>query len=133
MLFVTLVVPTDAQAAIYEVHACRLPSGAPAPAHGWTTTTDPPPGAVSEINCPGGAMTSQPAAGQHNQGSMLGFSFTAPSGTTIAGYDRHADGVAASTRPDYWAYAEFGTLGWSRRRCCDRSVQRLRRIHGGLV
>jgi hypothetical protein len=110
-LLATSIAPTDARSAIYEVNACRLPSGAPAPAHGWTTTSDYRPGAVSQINCPGGAMTSQPAAGQHNHGSLLGFSFTAPSGTAIAGYDRHADGVADSTiGPTYWSYGEFGTL-----------------------
>jgi hypothetical protein len=110
-LLATSIVPTDARSAIYEVHACRLPSGTPAPAHGWTTTSAYGPGAVSQINCPGGAMTSHPAAGEHNQRSLLGFSFTAPSGTTIAGYDRHADGVADSTiGPTYWSYGEFGTL-----------------------
>jgi hypothetical protein len=56
-------------------------------------------------------MTSQPAAGQHSNGSLLGFSFTAPSGTAIVGYDRHADGVADSAiGPTYWSYGEFGTL-----------------------
>ena len=111
VLLATAIVSPDARSAIYEVHACRLPSGAPAPAHGWTTTSAYGPGALSRINCPGGAMTSQPAAGDHNQKHLLGFSFTAPTGTTIAGYDRHADGVADATMgPTYWSYGEFGTL-----------------------
>ncbi len=110
-LLATSIVPTGAQSAIYEVHACRLPSGAPAPAHGWTTTSAYGPGAVSQINCPGGAMTSQPAAGQHNQNTLHGFSFTAPPGTSIEGLDRQADGVADSViGRTYWSYGEFGTL-----------------------
>ena len=59
-----------ASAATYEVHACRLPSGAPAPAHGWTTVTRSP-GAASQINCPGGAMTSQPRRRPAQRGHPL--------------------------------------------------------------
>jgi hypothetical protein len=113
LLVVTTVFPGHASAGIYEVHACRLPSGAPAPADGWTTTSPSGPGAISEINCPGGAMTSQPAAGAHNKGYLLGFLFTAPPGTTIAGYNRFVDGavntVLGNTPPWRWEYGEFGT------------------------
>jgi hypothetical protein len=98
-----------AHAATYEVSACRLPSGAPAPAYGWATYGPGP----SRINCPGGAMTSQPPAGQHTVGSMFGFVFTAPPGTTIANYERHADGdttqVPGAPPPWNWGYSEFGT------------------------
>lgn len=113
LLVLTSACATDASAAVYEVHACRLPSGASAPAHGWTITSGSGPGAVSAINCPGGAMTSRPADGQHIKGTLLGFSFTAPPGTTIASYDRQAEGainqVDGGPPPWDWAYGEFGT------------------------
>jgi hypothetical protein len=109
VLLVTSVLAANARAATYEVSACRLPAGAPAPAHGWTTYG----AGVSRINCPGGAMTSQPPAGQHSAGSLFGFVFTAPPGTTIAGYERHADGdtkqVPGGPPPWSWLYGEFGT------------------------
>ena len=76
-LVLTLAVSASASAATYEVHACRLPSGAPAPANGWTTYGQR---AVSQIRCPGGAMTSTSADGQHSAGSLLGFAFAAPTG-----------------------------------------------------
>lgn len=109
VLLGTCVLASAARAATYEVNACRLPSGAPAPAYGWTTYGQ----GASRIKCPGGAMTSQPAAGQHSVGSLFGFVFTAPPGTTIAGYERHADGdttqVPGGPPPWSWVYGEFGT------------------------
>jgi hypothetical protein len=106
--------PADATAASYEVHACRLPSGTAAPAHGWTTTTAFGPGAISKIDCPGGAMTSRPANGEHNIGYLLGFSFTAPANTAIVGYNRHAEGLVNTVwggpPPWRWQYGEFGTV-----------------------
>lgn len=117
LLLATSIGAAAASAATYEVHACRLPSGAPAPAHGWTTTSAFGPGTVSEINCPGGSMTSRPATGEHNEGYLLGFSFTAPAGTTIAGYNRHAEGavntVPGGPPPWRWLYGEFGTTAGS--------------------
>lgn len=111
LLVVTFVFSSEASAATYEVHACRLPSGEPAPAHGWTTYGLQ---AASQIGCPGTAMTSRPLDGQHTPGTLLGFAFTAPVGTTIAGYERHADGdtttVAGAPPPWDWAYGEFGTF-----------------------
>ena len=109
-LLVTSIGAADALGAVYEVHACRLPSGAPAPAHGWTPTSAS--GAVSEIDCPGGAMTLRPTAGEHNKGGLLGFTFTAPPGTTIVSYNQHAEGAVNTVwgvpPPWHWEYGEFG-------------------------
>jgi hypothetical protein len=117
VLLMTWIGAADALGATYEVHVCRLPSGAPAPAHGWTTTSTSGPGAVAEIDCPGGAMTLTPAAGEHIQGHLLGFSFTAPPGTTIVSYNRHAEGavntVWGGPPPWHWEYGEFGTSAGS--------------------
>jgi hypothetical protein len=45
---------------------------------------------------------------------LLGFAFAAPTGTTIASYERHADGevkmVAGGPPPWSWAYGEFATF-----------------------
>ena len=58
-------------------------------------------------------MTSRPLEGQHATGTLLGFAFTAPVGTAIAGYERHADGdtttVLGGPPPWDWSYGEFGT------------------------
>jgi hypothetical protein len=111
VLGLLLAISSRASAATYEVSACRLPSGTPAPANGWTTYGTR---AASQINCPGGAMTSKPAAGQHSARALLGFEFAAPAGTTIAGYERHADGdtkqVLGAPPPWNWIYGEFGTV-----------------------
>jgi len=116
-LMLASVVAVDASAATYEVHACRLPSGAPAPAHGWTRIGGPE--AVSQINCPGGGMTSRPADGEHALGRLLGFSFTAPTGTTIVGFNRHVEGavnmVPGAPPPWHWEQGESGTEAGSGR------------------
>jgi hypothetical protein len=101
---------TPASAAIYEVHACRLPSGAPAPANGWSVTT----GAIASLNCPGGTMTVRTPGGTIGKGWRYGISFTAPPGTNIAGLRRHVQGevvpVPGGPPPWYWIYDEAGTL-----------------------
>ncbi len=59
-------------------------------------------------------MTTSAADQQHSTGALLGFVFTAPTGTTIAGYERHADGdvkqIPMGPPPWSWAYGEFGTV-----------------------
>ena len=97
-----------AEAASYEVHACRVPSGAPAPAHGWSSTGK----AVASMNCPGGAMTVRAPAGSHGPGWSYGLAFSAPSGTNIAGFRRQVEGnlvqVGGGPPPWAWEYIEGG-------------------------
>jgi hypothetical protein len=69
---------------------------------------------VSSINCPGGVMSSQPAAGSHTEDFLLGFSFDAPAGTSIVGYKRHAEGFVqpgpGAPPVWWWEWGEYGTL-----------------------
>jgi hypothetical protein len=106
--------PGTASGATYDVHACRLPNGAPAPALGWTATGPSTPGATLSIDCPGGAMSGRPSAGTHARGQLHGFSFVAPSGTAIAGFDSASEGVVTTTPggppPWNWNYGAYGTL-----------------------
>ena len=91
--------------AVYEVHACRLPNGDPAPALGWKALA----GSVASINCPGGRMAVRVPAGTTAFGDEFGLSFRAPSGTTLAGLSRRAEGQLVSTAAFTWAYQEEGT------------------------
>jgi hypothetical protein len=103
-----------AVAANYDVHACQLPNGSAAPANGWTPTTVGGPEAVLSIGCPGGAMTGRTGSGTHADQQLIGFSFVAPPGTTISGYERTAEGdvtmVSASPGSWTWVFGEAGTL-----------------------
>ena len=91
--------------AVYEVHACRLPNGDPAPALGWKALA----GSVASINCPGGRMAVRVPAGTTAFGDEYGLSFQAPSGTTLAGVSRRAEGQLVSTAAFTWTYQEAGT------------------------
>ena len=96
--------------AIYEVHACRLPSGAPAPAHGWSATTQ----AIASIDCPGGKMTVRTPPGTHSPGWQYGVSFSAPPGTSIAGFRRYVEVRVVQNPggppPWWWDYLEAGVV-----------------------
>jgi len=96
--------------AIYEVHACRLPNGAAAPAYGWSATT----GAIASIDCPGGKMTLRTPPGTHSPGWRYGLTFSAPPGTNIAGFRRHVEvrivQVPGGPPPWWWNYFEAGTV-----------------------
>jgi hypothetical protein len=96
--------------AIYEVHACRLPNGAGAPANGWTPTT----GAIASVDCPGGKMTVRTPPGAHSPGWRYGLSFSAPPGTNIAGFRRYVEvrivQVLGGPPPWWWNYFEAGTV-----------------------
>ena len=106
-----LCTPGRAVAGTYDVHACRLPNGSAAPANGWTPTIVGGPEAVLSIGCPGGAMTGRTGAGTHPDHQLIGFSFTAPPGTTISGYDRTAEGdVTTVYAPWSWGFGEDGTI-----------------------
>lgn len=94
-----------ASGAVYEVHACRLPNGDPAPALGWKALA----GSVASINCPGGRMAVRVPAGTTAFGGEYGLSFRAPSGTTLTGLSRRAEGQLVSTATFTWAYQEAGT------------------------
>ena len=77
----SLSMATPAASAKYEVHACRLPNGDPAPALGWKALA----GSVASINCPGAA--DWPCASPQEQPPSemnMAWSFQAPSGTTLA-------------------------------------------------
>jgi hypothetical protein len=108
-----------AAGATYDVHACQLPSGTAAPALGWTGTGPSSPGATLSINCPGGTMSGRAAAGTHPRGALHGFSFRAPAGTTIAGFDSASEGVVTTIPigppPWNWNYGVFGTEAGSGR------------------
>jgi hypothetical protein len=91
--------------AIYEVHACRLPNGDPAPALGWTATG----GAIASLNCPGGRMALRAPVGTTAFGDAYGLSFQAPPGTTLAGLSRRAEGQLVSSSAFTWSYEEAGT------------------------
>jgi hypothetical protein len=57
-------------------------------------------------------MTASTGSGTHGLGWKYGFFFTAPAGTTIAGYDRTTEGTTGSAPgappPWLWAYGELG-------------------------
>ena len=96
--------------AIYEVHACRLPDGTAAPAHGWSPTTR----AIATINCPGGKMTLRTPPGTHDPGWRYGLSFSAPPDTRIVGFRRYVEvrivQVPLGPPPWSWNYVEAGTI-----------------------
>ncbi len=94
-----------ASGAVYEVHACRLPNGDPAPAWGWKAIA----GSVASINCPGGRMAVRVPAGTTAFGDEHGLSFQAPSGTTLVGLSRRAEGQLVSSSAFTWTYVEAGT------------------------
>lgn len=103
--------PPAVLGAIYEVHACRLPNGAAAPAHGWSATT----GAIASIDCPGGKMTVRTPPGTHSPGWRHGLTFSAPPGTNIAGFRRHVEvrivqNLGGGPPPWWWNYFEAGTV-----------------------
>jgi hypothetical protein len=126
LVFLAVQSPGTASGATYDVYTCRLPNGAPAPALGWTATGPSSPGATLSINCPGGAMSGRAAAGTHARGALHGFSFLAPAGTTIAGFDSASEGVVTTTpsgpAPWNWNYGVFGTEAGSGR-FVDVSIQ----------
>ena len=96
-------------AAIYEVHTCRVPSGAPAPAHGWAPLGA---GTIVSIGCPGGKLTVRTPPGTHSPRSRYGVAFSAPSGTRIVGLDAHVEvrivQVPGGPPPWAWGYSEGG-------------------------
>lgn len=86
--------PAPSQAATYEIHACRTPSGAPAPADRWTSKTA---GDVTASNgCSGGgALAIQfgpkpvpytPVWATPGGGSLGEWKFSAPPDTSIEGW-----------------------------------------------
>src|SRR3954447_13666844 len=101
-----LMATPTASGAVYEVHACRLPNGAPAPANGWSVTT----GAIATVNCPGGVITVRTPSGTMSPGWRYGVEFVAPEGTNIVSYDRRVEGnlvqVAGGPPPWSWDYLE---------------------------
>lgn len=109
-----MLVASEASAARYEVHACRLPDGTPIPASGWEMTG----ASLSEdvaatIDCPGGGMSTHVTSGTHQRdGSLFGFELSAPPGTTIVGWKRTIDGhmetVNAGPPPWNWDVGQFG-------------------------
>jgi hypothetical protein len=109
---VGLVTPATVEGAIYEVNACRLPNGAPAPARGWVPEgVSLPPGMALSIACPGGSITGIPGEGAHPRGVFRGAAFEAPPNTTIAGYTRSVTGVASGESFSWaWLYGERGKL-----------------------
>ena len=100
---------SSAVAAIYEVHACRLPNGAPAPAHGWAPQYA---GTIVSIGCPGGKLTVRTPPGTHSPGWRGGIGFTAPADTRIVGLDEHVEvrivQVPGAPPPWSWTYSERG-------------------------
>ena len=100
-----------AAAATYDVHACRVPSGLPAPAHGWSPVT---PATVASLNCPGGMMSIRTPPGTHSPGWQYGVGFNAPTGTRIVGLDLHVEArvVPAPGAPPTWSwgYNERGVI-----------------------
>lgn len=59
-------------------------------------------------------MSGRISSGTHAIGDLYGFSFTAPAGTAIAGFDRTAEGdtisMPGAPPPWYWAFTERGVL-----------------------
>ena len=96
-----------AEAGTYDVHACRTPAGAAAPADGWSASTA---GVYmyASTGCPAGSMSaaSDPAVG-HVRGSLLSFTFTAPASTRVVGWDVRRT-VRLSNGADWaWNYTTF--------------------------
>src|SRR5688572_5893919 len=106
IVIVMLTAAGQTKAAVYEVHACRLPDGRPAPAFGWSVNAI----AITSNDCPGGTFRLRTPPGTYNPGSRFGFSFTAPPGTTITGFHREVQGtinqVAGGPPPWEWEYGE---------------------------
>jgi hypothetical protein len=98
---------TDAEAGTYDVHACRTPGGAAAPADGWSAGTA---GTFmyARTDCPAGAIAaaSDPAV-QHERGAVLSFTFTAPGNTRIASYDVQRTVRLSSGAGWAWNYTTF--------------------------
>ena len=92
------VVAPAASGAVYEVHACRLPNGDPAPALGWKATA----GSVASLNCPGGRMAVRAPVGTTAFGDGYGLTFQAPSGTTLVRLSRRAEGQLVSSAAFTW-------------------------------
>ncbi len=96
-----------AEAGTYDVHACRTPGGAAAPADGWSAGAA---GAYmyANVGCPGGVLSAaaDPAVG-HARGSSLSFTFTAPAGTRVAAYDVRRTVRVSAGGGSAWNYTTF--------------------------
>ena len=70
--------------------------------------------AIASIDCPGGKMTVWTPPGTHDPGWRYGLSFSAPPGTTIAGFRRYVEvrivQVPIGPPPWSWNYLEGGTV-----------------------
>ena len=99
--------PASAEAGIYDVHTCRLPSGAPAPVEGWTSSTSGAwVGAVQNCGV-GGALEARLDSNQpHNNGDHAAWTWTAPANVTIVGFN---GGRAVVAGPDQ----AYGSPGYS--------------------
>ena len=109
----TVLLAVDARAARYDVHACRVPDGTAVPANGWRMTAPTlGGGAQASIDCPGKGMSSRPTQTSYEDGTLLGFEFSAPPGTTIAGWKRVIEGdmktLSGGPPPYWWEIGGFG-------------------------
>jgi hypothetical protein len=101
------VTAAPADAGTYDVHACRTPSGAAAPADGWTAAAN---GAFmyAAVGCPGGTLSaSADPAVVHARGSTLAFRFDPPAATLVARWDVRRR-LQLTNGPDWgWNYTSF--------------------------
>jgi hypothetical protein len=109
----TMLLAVDARAARYDVHACRVPDGKAVSANGWRLTAPTlGGGAQASIDCPGKGMSSRPMQASYEDGTLLGFEFSAPPGTTIVGWKRVSDGymktLTPAPPPYWWEVGGFG-------------------------
>jgi hypothetical protein len=79
--------PPPAGAGTYELHSCRLPDGTPIPAAGWEPVRSAHPEATTHDTCAtGGVLEAGFQQGQVSPERHAGWSFTAPTGTSIAAF-----------------------------------------------
>jgi hypothetical protein len=81
--------PAAAHAGTYDVYACRLPDGSPAPTDGWTSfatsTYEPATNELGNACASGGALTARMPGGAPS-GGEVGWAFDPPPGITIEGF-----------------------------------------------
>src|SRR5689334_19182312 len=92
ILLLLLLLPSTAHAGTYDVYACRLPDGSPAPTRSWTPVEAyagrGAHGSTSDTCATGGVLSAELplSSSLASAGSGAGWRFDAPSGTAISAF-----------------------------------------------
>ena len=109
-----LTAPPAANAGTYDVHTCRLPSGAPTGVDGWASSSSGQWLAATENCAAGGSLEVRLDADQpHASGNYAAWTWTAPANVAIVGFNAARSVVAGPDQaygsPGYTLYTQPGS------------------------